>query len=62
MRYIYAGIEYKGRERLPTGSAIPNKDADENPLLFEYGLRYVCDILYCIRYMYCVINLYMCAV
>ena len=51
MRYIYTGIEYKGRERLPTGSAIPNKDADENPLLFEYGLRYV--------YIYTVSMLYM---
>ena len=47
MRYIYTGIEYKGRERLPTGSAIPNKDVDENPLLFEYGLRYV---LYCVLF------------
>jgi DNA replication licensing factor MCM3 len=32
------GIEVKGRERLPTGSTIPAKDAEGNPLDFEYGL------------------------
>ncbi len=32
------GIEIKGRERLPTGSTIPFKDAQGNPLEMEYGL------------------------
>ena len=35
---IDIGIEIRGRERLPTGSAIPAKDAEGNSLEFEYGL------------------------
>lgn len=31
------GIEVRGRERLPTSSAFPTKDADGNPLEVEHG-------------------------
>jgi DNA replication licensing factor MCM3 len=31
------GIEVRGRERLPTSSAIPTKDNDGNPLEMEHG-------------------------